>query len=702
MSELGASRHGRAPWLLALLAVAAFALPIRAAQEFYVAPTGDDAAPGTKASPFATLEAARDAIRRLPPETRRLKGGVTVWLRGGIHTRTNGFTLRAQDGGTPETPVVYRGFPGETARLLGGKIITGFKPVTDRLVLERFDESVRPHIVEADLGAAGITELGGLRSRGFGRPTVPAHSELFFRGQPMTLARWPNEGQWEKIAGHPETHKDEHGGNLGALEAGFLYAGDRPARWRNLEDLWVHGYWAWDWANSYERVAALDRTRRLIQTAPPHGLYGFRQGQRFYFVNVLEELDQPGEWFLDRTARRLYFWPPGPLEGAEVILSLLAEPLLTLEGVANLTVRELVFEGTRGTAIEIRGGENNTVAGSLIRLVGNYGVNIEGGRGHRVEGCDLENTGDGGVQLSGGDRQTLTPGNHVVANCHFQKQGRWSKCYVPAVLVGGVGHRVTGNLIHDHPHCAILYSGNEHLIEGNEIHHVALETGDVGAIYAGRDWTFRGNAIRHNFIHHTGGVGMGSMGVYMDDCVSGAEIYGNIFYKTTRAAFLGGGRDHHVENNIFVDCDPAVQLDGRGLDKSPVWHGMVYDFMKKQLAAVPADLYRARYPALADLDRYYASGDGVPPEGNRVVRNVCSGGVWTQVGWHADPKLLEVKDNLVAKDPGFVAPDKLDFRLRPDSPAWALGFKAIPVEKIGLQSDASRRELERLRRALPQ
>src|SRR6187397_499744 len=104
-----------------------------------------------------------------------------------------------------------------------------------------------------------------------------------------------------------------------------------------------------------------------------------------------------------------------------------------------------------------------------------------------------------------------SPGDHFVEDCHFARQGRWSKCYVPAVLMNGVGLRASHNLIHDHPHCAILYTGNEHLIEFDDIHHIALETGDVGAIYTGRDYSFRGNRVRHNYIHETGGIGMGSM-----------------------------------------------------------------------------------------------------------------------------------------------------------------------------------------------
>ena len=212
----------------------------------------------------------------------------------------------------------------------------------------------------------------------------------------------------------------------------------------------------------------------------------------------------------------------------------------------------------------------------------------------------------------------------------------------------------------------------------------------MGAIYTGRDWTYRGNRIRHNFIHHTGGVGMGSMGVYMDDCVSGTEIFGNVFYKVHWAMFIGGGRDHRVENNVFVDCDPAVRMDGRGLDKSPVWFNMVYDYMKKQLAAMPQELYRSRYPAINDLDRYYAKTNGVPPENNVVARNVCVG-KWLDVAWHAKPDILKMQDNFVEKNSPPRAAESMEFRVAKDSPAWGAGFQPIPFEQIGLRRDEYRK-----------
>jgi hypothetical protein len=698
-----------------LFTTALFVFWQASAAEFWISTSGNDMNQGTKSKPFATLEKARDAVRQSKEQGSAQKP-VTVWLRKGDYLRTNTLELSTADSATAQSPIVWRAFEHEPVRLLGGRLLTGFTPVTNPIVLARFDKNARNHVVQLNLRDLGLSNFGELKSRGFGRTSAPAHCELFCNQKPMILARWPNEGQFEKIEGYPASadRKDEHGGKLGVLSDGFFYSGDHPRNWHDTDELWVHGYWAYDWANSYEKVAVLDLDQRLVKTAAPHGLYGFRKGQRFYFLNVLEELDQPGEWFLDRTSGILYFWPPSPKDQKkpepEILFSLLGKPLLKLSGVSHVTFQGIAFEATRATAIEIQDGSSNRIVGCLIRNVGNSGVIIQGGVGHGVVSCDITDTGDGGVSLTGGDRQTLAPGGHFVENSHFQRQGRWSKCYVPAVALSGVGLRASHNLIHDHPHSAILFSGNDHLMEFNEIHHIALETGDVGAIYTGRDYTFRGNRIRYNYIHHTGGVGMGSMGVYMDDCVSGTEIFGNVFYKVHWAMFLGGGRDHRVENNIFVDCDPAVRADGRGLDTTPVWRSMVDDYMRGKLAEVPAALYRSRYPEIKSLDKYYGPPDGpalkgeafkgVPPEGNVIVKNVCAG-KWLEAGWHATPQTLRLENNLTNALTSFVSSKQdrepaTDFELQKDSPAWNLGFQPIPLKQIGLQHDDLRQDLTHL------
>jgi len=91
---------------------------------------------------------------------------------------------------------------------------------------------------------------------------------------------------------------------------------------------------------------------------------------------------------------------------------------------------------------------------------------------------------------------------------------------------------------------------------------------------------------------------------------------------------------------------------------------------------------------------------GVPPENNVIARNVCAG-KWLEAGWHSTPEMLRLENNLtnaassLAVSPGDEAHAK-DFGLKPDSPAWALGFQPIPLEEIGLHEDELRRNLARL------
>ena len=183
--------------------------------DYYVSVKGKDSNPGTLRKPFATLERARDAARGS-----RAGGPVTVWLRGGTYVMSRGFRLTAEDSGT-----VYQAYQNETARLLGGKAIHGFKKVTDRAILTRLAPAARGKVVAVNLKAQGITNFGELTARASHGPGHTAALELFFDGKPMQLARWPNSG-WVKIAGVQKDHEDR-----------FQYEGDRPAHWGSAEDV---------------------------------------------------------------------------------------------------------------------------------------------------------------------------------------------------------------------------------------------------------------------------------------------------------------------------------------------------------------------------------------------------------------------------------------------------------------------------------
>jgi len=660
------------------MVVLALSCPLFGTTEFFVATRGRDANPGTSAQPFATLARARNAIREMKAQGDGAVGGVTVWIGAGTYYLQDALTLTREDSGTEAAPVVYRAMAGQDVRLVGGKKVTGFGPVTEPEMLARLPESVRKDVVCADLKGAGLRDYGEVAAQG-------KRLELFFQDKAMQLARWPNEGFVRVVDVVGETPMTTHG-IKGTVEGKFTYAENRPNAWAAEQDIWLHGYWFWDWSDSFERVSAVDTEKKIISTTPPYHNYGYRKGQRYYALNVLAELDRPGEWYLDRSQGILYFLPPVREAEVEVVLSELAH-LFVLEDCSWVTLRDLVLEATRSTAVTVSGGQGNQVAGCTIRNTGSWAVTLSGGQQNAVLGCDIYETGEGGVALSGGDRRTLTPAGHRAENNHIHHFGRIYRTYRPGVSINGVGHFVRHNVIHDGPHNAIQLGGNDHTIEFNEVYQVCFETGDVGAFYMGRDWTARGTVIRHNYFHDIKGPGLhGAMAVYLDDSASGISIIGNIFYRAGRAMFIGGGRDNLVENNVFVDCPASLHVDARGVGWM-AYHVEGDGTLPKRLRDMPYKeaLWQQKYPGLVNIL------DDAPglPKGNVVRHNISYGGTWLDVESKALP-LITFEDNLVDTDPHFVDPQTQDFRLQSDSPAFSLGFQPIPVQKIGLYADEYR------------
>lgn len=647
---------------------------------FYVSPRGSDTNPGTKARPFATLVGAREAIRALKRQGPLPHGGVVVFLRGGEYRLTKTFTLTEEDSGTAEAPVVYRAFPGETPVLTGGTRVRGFQPVHDAAVLARLPEEARGKVVQCDLRAQGITEYGTLQPRGFGMEGCPV-LELFFDGRPMRLARWPNEGFL--LTGQVRDPGSQEK-NRGAT---FTYEGDRPARWSQARDIWMFGTWYYHWADTTVGVAAIDTSARQVTAAHP-AAYRTREGQRFYFFNLLEEIDQPGEWYLDRGRGILYFYPPADPDRATVEISLLETPLVRLEDVSHVTLRGLTLELGRWDGITIQDGRRCLLAGCTLRRLGGNGVVIDGGQEHGILGCDLYTLGRGGTVVTGGDRKTLTPGGHFVENCHIHDFSRVDRTYTPAVLMNGVGNRIAHNLFHDSPHHGIRLEGNDHVVEFNEIHSVVYESDDQAGIDMFLNPSYRGNVLRYNYWHHIGSgldtIGQG--GIRLDDAISGTVVYGNVFYRCSAGLFgavqIHGGKENVVDNNLFIDCRYAVSFSPWG---EAHWREFLQQPHLVKLLHEDVEIsrppYSTRYPALARLAEQ--------PDVNSVWRNVVynCGEFLTRDGGRQD-----LRDNWIThEDPGLVSRERHDFRLKADSPAFdRIGFRPIPFDEIGLYQDEYR------------
>ncbi len=667
------------------------------AAEFHVALKGKDSNHGTRSSPFASLERARAAVRSLKQSSGLPLDGVTVWIHGGEYGLASTFELGPDDGGEINRPVVYRAVEGKEVRLVGGRNLPAksFQLVRTPDILQRLDAAARPHVRRADLRSLGITNYGTFPDQFSGAAILP---ELFFNDQRMTLARWPNDGWAEMdkvIESGPAPWRKHASDKLGA----FAYDGDRPARWLQAPAVWLQGYWCFDWSSETIRVQNIDTNEHRITLAKPHH-YGLGSGnsgkRRFFAVNLLEELDQPGEYFMDRDSGELFFWPPSSLRGARVVLSTLTQPVIALRNASNVTLRGLTVEACAGNGIEIKGGQNDSIIACRVRNTGMDGVVVEGGAQHRVVACDIFDTGTAGLKIGGGDRKTLTPSGHEAVNNHIHDVSRRQRTHAYHVHLDGVGVRLAHNLLNDGPHQAIGLAGNDHIIEFNEIHHTGMETDDCGSFYMGRNPSERGSVLRYNFWHHIGSTrSHGSCAVYFDDGAGGQTVFGNIFFRAAGgsfgAVFSHGGHDNTVRNCIFIECPLAL---GSAPWSDSMWKEYLTGELWQEKLLKDVDItrppYVERYPELKGFMEFAGEPRRNHARANLIVKcRAVQTGNW------------DVTDSFVTDtDPGFINAAKLNFHLRNNSTVFSEipGFEKLPFDQIGLQRDEFRRRMEKGKR----
>jgi len=741
MPEVATMPHRLRSWVAGLLCSAGAAVlqAQPATLELHVAPGGRDPWSGVLAQPtaagtdgpLATLGRARDILREWRAAG-KARGPVVVWLHAGTYELAATLAFDDRDSGQPGARVTYRAVPGAEVRLCGGRDIpaAALTPVTDPAILDRLPgPEARQAVRRVDLRALGITDVGALRPRGFRRPYVPAPLEVFIDGQALWLARWPNDGTVPigKVLDPGSVPRD---GDFADRGGTFEYADDRHARWTQAEDLWLSGLWHYGYADDTIRVAAIDPAKRTVSMAQAT-MYGIATGaawQAYYALDLIEEIDQPGEYVVDRAQGVLYLYPPTGFspERSRVQVSLLEEPLLALEGASHIDFEDILFECSRGMGVYIERGTGNRFAGCTFRNLGIVAVCIgkgtqplkvyahagtaepasrmlgswhehiydnsafdrQGGTNHVIESCDIYNTGAGGISLGGGDRRTLTPAGNVVRNCHIHHFNRLDRSYKAAINIDGVGNRIEHCLIHDCPNNAIYLHGNDHVLEFNEVHRSCQVADDMGVFYMGRDPSEAGNVIRHNFFHHNGSEHGATGTLYFDDGACGVTVFGNVFFRNRGGMWINGGYRHRFENNLFIETPAAI---ASGWPPAS-WHQQLGDELWQKRLQRDLDItqppYSERYPELLGLYRAAPADEAV--HGQDVFRNVAVragalGGDRNRVegNWETD------------EDPGFVDAGAMDFRLEPGAvlPARVPGFRPIPFAQIGLYLDAHRRTL---------
>ena len=634
---------------------------------FHVAPAGKDIADGSEEYPFRTLEKARDAVRALKKSRGGTlpKGGVKIMFDGGSYPIEQPLTLTSEDSGTAEAPVVYQAKSGHVPVFRGGVRITAWKSVSQASVREKLDPSVRDHVLEADLKALGVANWGdatALRHR----------PELFVNGEPQTLARWPNEGfvKTGEILGQ-ETFKVWNTIE-GCKDGKFRYLEERPGRWLDEPDVRLYGYWFWDWFEEYQKVASINADIKTFTLSQPYSQYGYRKDQRYYAVNVFRELDQPGEWYLDRRIGVIYWFPPEGIEwsNVETVLSVFDRPFVVMDGVEHVTLLGLALQEGRGDGIHIRGGADCLVAGCTMRQFGGDAIVIEGGHHHGVFGCTMNTLGCGGARVAGGDRQTLAPGRHFVENCIVSDISRLKRTYTPAVHLDGCGNRIAHNLFERMPSSAMRIEGNDHLIELNVIRNVVQESDDQGGLDMFGNPLYRGVVIRWNrWSDIRGGTHNGAAGVRLDDMISGVTVHGNIFERCGAVIFGGvqvhGGKENLIDGNLFLDCYAGVSFTRWGVKR---WLESIQRFLQQ----AGQDPYSSRYPELAGLK--------TNADVNIVSRNLF---IRCQSVFLRDGGVEQTALNATTTQPFDLQAASQEKLVRSEPRLKSLLFEPIPLEEIG-------------------
>jgi hypothetical protein len=669
----------------------------------YVSPLGNDQwsglladpAPDRQDGPFATPGRALQALR----DARCAGEPAEVRLRGGAYTLSEPLVFGPELAGTESAPVRFSAYPGEQPVLSGGRKITNWQ----------VGEHQGRRLWMADLPEVATGDWNFL--------------QLFVNGQRRFRPRLPRTG-FHRFAAL--TGKDS-GMNWHEGPDNVQYEPGQIRNWRNIQDVDVVVYQLW--FDTHHRIKSIDEDKHIVHFQA-RSLGSLKDEQnlmaRYYVENVFEALEEPGQWYLDRTGGKLFYLPlEGETPGTTEVVAPCLQTLVRVEGSAGNPVRHVHLEnlhfqhaewlppadwtGSIQACFDIPGAvvfshaEHCALYGCEIRQIAQYAVQLgAGSHDCRVVACAMSDMGAGGVRVdhewcinswaTNREIGQLTangkPRAALVSDCVIHDG---SVLYPSAIgiWVGNAGHN---RILHNHIFnmnytgisCGWIWGYADtatvaNRIEYNHIHHInwAQVLSDNGAIYLlGRQ---PGGLVKGNHIHHISCYGYGGWGIYPDEGSSEIIFEDNLVHHTRHAAYsCHYGRDMLVRNNIFAysgapHVSPAGRHEGHRVG---VFGQNIIVFREGRM-----------------------DGSGYAAQGwPRKICQFSDNLIWS----HSDA--LDLGEplgtlqeqgqflNTVASDPLFLDPDGGDFSLRSDSPALALGFKPFAPEQASPRQGGCRPE----------
>lgn len=672
------------------------------AQIFYVSPSGNDHHVGSKEQPFKTILKAKEAVQKINDGNKT----ITVYLRAGVYSFNEPLVFNKEDGASNNGNIIYSAFENEQVIIRGSKQInrSSLKNIKDEKTRSRIPDQLKDSILSIDLKALSINHIQAYKDVFTDDGGI---IELFMHQKRLPIARYPNTtdmtikkviinggGQETKNGDWADYYNGKTIPKLAPRPGVFEYRDPRTSAWIQALDhgVWIKGFWRIPWQNEAVRISKIDTTYKTITLAAPisggiGNKYTRPEGngkEPYWIINLLEEIDQPGEWAIDFKDKKLYIYPADLKGDLDIHIADLDAPLVQLINTRNLALKKIIVEENMHDGIKITGGENNLIAGCTIRNVTKNGITVDGGKDHTLLSNDIYEVGAGGIWLTGGDENSIPKiaANFKIINNHIYKYSQITKVYAAGINAGftgggGGGHHnavgmyIAHNRIHDAPHVGVLYGSWNSVFEYNEVFDYCQVSDDMGAFYS-YDQSYRmgGHTFAYNYIHDTN-IGDG---IYFDEDHRDMKVYGNIvalnsdpkrrgtgfLYKSGTQAKGKAPIGIECYNNIAINCNVGFQF--------------------------------VSLPSMIDSNKIY---NNVSVNSGMAFRNRMLASDNKERDTAFIPSPTQTMNRSYTTNPGFVDYDQANFKLRTDSKIYKdlPSFQPIPFEKIGLFIDEYRKVL---------
>lgn len=493
----------------------------------YVSPYGNDDNDGSFGAPVQTVNKALELAER-----NRFNGECRIFVEDGEYCAQD--TIKLEN----ISDIKIVNYADDKPIISGAvKLLSGdFETVTDTNVLSKLKVNLSGKLMSLDLSKYGINpeEMKNLGDDSYYR--------LYANGKKQTLARYPNS-EYENIVMAGSSFSD-----------GF-FMGENSTNWSNVENISFAGFVN----NAFQlikgfAVSKIEDTGAFILPSAFDSTWNLT-GRACNAVNVFEELDVPGEWYIDAENKTLYYYPAGKLDDVE--LSIFNGDMISVSDSQNVEIKGFELKNTNSNGIVISESKNVSIDGVKLHSVGKRGASVTGSENSVIKNSEIYDIGRDGVYINCGNRPNLKDGNCGAENCHIYSFSK-RNYNMSGVNLNGCGNYAKHNVIHDSISQAVWVGGNSHIADNNEMYNVVRDVHDAGAVYCGGMGGQIGNQITNNYIHDVNKGKSQISGIYLDDGFSGTTVKGNIIANVTDWGLFGGGRNNTITNNLIFDSNQAL------------------------------------------------------------------------------------------------------------------------------------------------